>query len=89
MTGAEALMEEGVRRVHSRVRQEILTHQLRVKFESIPQGIIGRIEATEYVEQLDAWLRAVVHAEDLASMGIPLAESEGTTSPVHSISGRP
>lgn len=73
-TIAEALKEEG--RVEGAVQslRNALLRLLRLKFRKIPPGIERRIENTEDVDQLNAWLDALMTARRLPSLGIPPLE---------------
>jgi ElaB/YqjD/DUF883 family membrane-anchored ribosome-binding protein len=77
-TIADALREEGMemgrREEAVRSRQETLLLLLREKFGKIPVGVVRRIEATDNLEQLNGWHRAVLRADKLADLGIPSAK---------------
>jgi hypothetical protein len=70
-TIAESLMEEGAAREAVNVRRQTLLLLLREKFKRIPEGVVRRVEGTESVEQLDAWIKAFARAKKLADVGIP------------------
>lgn len=50
--------------------RDILLRQLRRKFTQVPDEVVARIEATEDVDQLDAWLDRILDAETIEDMGI-------------------
>jgi hypothetical protein len=52
-----------------------LLNQLRLRFESLPPNMEQVIQATNDAEKLAEWLRGVVIAPDLASIGIPEGHS--------------
>lgn len=62
--------QRGQQREALSARQQTLIMLLRKKFGKVPDRIVQRIEATTTVEQLDAWLEAVITAAKLADMGI-------------------
>ena len=47
-----------------------LVDLLRVRFKVLPEKVEQVIETTQDAEQLAKWLRAVITAKDLASIGI-------------------
>jgi hypothetical protein len=74
-TMAEVLMEKGELRGAVRSRREDLLRGLRLKFKKVPEGVARRVEATEEVEQLKAWLDALILAKKVADVGITPLES--------------
>jgi hypothetical protein len=71
---AEYLKEQGAREEAVRSRQQTLLDQLRIKFKRVPENIVRRVELTDSVEQLTAWLNAIIKAKKLADVGIPPVE---------------
>ncbi len=77
-TIADALREEGVKKGRKegrkegevKARRETLLRQLRKRFRAVPPDTLERIEATEDIKQLDAWLDRVVTASTLEQMRI-------------------
>lgn len=67
---AEALKDEGRAEEAVRSRRETLLEQLGTKFGAIPAGVRRRIETTDDVAQLKAWLKALVKARRLSNVGI-------------------
>jgi hypothetical protein len=51
-------------------RKRTLLEQLRLRFKSVPVETEQTIEATQDAEQLAEWLRGVITARDLRSIGI-------------------
>jgi hypothetical protein len=66
--------ERGRREEAVRTRQQTLLRQLRHKFGRIPARQVRRVESTEDVAQLDAWLDAFATAEALDDVNIPPAD---------------
>src|SRR5262249_62156941 len=74
MTIAEAFKEEGRAEEAVRSRRTILLVQLETRFGEVPPRIRKRIENTDSVEELDAWIKAFAKARRLSQVGIPPLE---------------
>jgi hypothetical protein len=74
-TMAETLKEEGMAlgkaQEAAHARQEMLLLQLRERFKRVPEGVVRRVESTEDLEQLKAWIKAFATARRLSDVGIP------------------
>jgi hypothetical protein len=62
--------QEAVKQAEQRGLQKALIHQLRLKFTSIPDSVVQKIEATGDIEQLDTWFEQVFAAKSLADTGL-------------------
>lgn len=69
-TIAEALMEEGRKEEAVAARQQTLLRLLRKRFGILPKKTAARIETSQDIRRLDAWLDKVLTAATLKDMGI-------------------
>lgn len=67
---ADMFREEGMAIEAVRSRRQMLLRLLRKRFGDLPQRIVEAVEATEDVEQPDAWLDRILSAKTLKQMGI-------------------
>jgi hypothetical protein len=70
LTAAQALIEEGKQLGLTEGKQDALLELLRLKFGELPSAVEERVRATQDVEQLNVWLRAVLTASSLSEIGL-------------------
>jgi len=63
------------RRARAESRREILIRQLKVKFDSMPEITVQRVESISSTDELDRLLEKIIHANSLAEMGLDGAKA--------------
>jgi hypothetical protein len=66
----EELIDAPCREIRRSTLREILLDHLQHKFTAVPGEVIARIEATEDIDQLKAWLDRILDAPTIGDMGI-------------------
>jgi hypothetical protein len=66
----ETAIQQAEQQGEQRGLQKALIHQLRLKFTSIPDSVVHKIEATSDIEQLNTWLAKIIAANSLADTGL-------------------
>lgn len=64
------LIEQGQQQGAIEAKQEILIEQMQIRFGTLPQLIIQRIQSMQEIGQLDTFLRRVITTTRLEEMGI-------------------